>query len=580
MTRIISIECAAIFLCAGCAAVAQAPPKQDIPSLQLNANLVVVDVVVRDDKSNPVHRLNARNFSVRENGHLQTIKTFEEHTATNVAQSGQPINPSELAPGQFTNNSLTSPNRSLNLILLDKLNTPMQDQTYCVDQVANYLTSAPAGTDIAVVTLTSSGMFLLQGFTSDPRMLRGATKNTNVGMKASLLANNPVSGRSRKAVGSRLKARVRRELTLGALNQLARYLSGFPGRKNLIWLSASFPIGIDPAEDGGFAHSQVLDDEFRDTVNLLAFNRVAVYPVDARGLVSQSYFAASNPGANNMSASISALSSSDQAFFAHEAARAFAMADIAAPTGGNAFMNTNDLKGAVGKAIEEGSDYYTLTYSPSDPRENKQYRKINVQVNLPGSNLSYRRGYYEANPAKSTPRTEESINPTAPVAYSAMRAAMVYGSPEPTQISLQTNIRPVTTNTTPSVAKGNQPGPKTRGPYRLYSVHYIAHLRDIECPAISSSAVACSLEIFAFVYNSSGALVNSQANELRATIKASYYAAMHQPGLVPGFQYRQEISVPIKGDYFLRLGIHDLNSDRVGTLEVPVSAVDSLPAAP
>lgn len=581
MIRILSIHCAAVFLCAGFTVAAQTPPKQDIPSLQLNANLVVVDVVVRDDRNNPVHGLNASDFNVRENGRLQTIKTFEEHTATDAAQSGQPLKSAELEPGQFTNDSLTPVGSSLNLILLDKLNTPTQDQAYCVDQVAKYLTSAPPETQIAVVSLTSSGMFLLQGFTSDPRMLRAATRNGDAGMKASLLSNNPVSGDRGKAVGSRLKARVRRELTLGALNQLARYLSGFPGRKNLIWLSASFPIGIDPNEDGGFAHSQVLDDEFKSTVNLLAFNRVAVYPIDARGLVSQPYFDASNAGANNMHGSITALSNSNQSFFAHEAARAFAMADIAEPTGGNAFMNTNDLKTAVGNAIDAGSDYYTLTYSPSDPVWNKQYRKIKVQVDRPASALSYRRGYYAVSPTESTPHTEERVDAAVHAgAYHAMRAAMVYGSPEPMEIKLLADIQPVAKDPASVVAPGNQPGPKIRGPYRLYSVHYIAHLRDIECPAISTSAVACSLEIFAFVYNSNGALVNSQANEIKATMKASYYAAVRRPGLVPGFQYRQEVSVPVKGDYFLRLGVHDVNSGRVGALEVPISAVRGLPTVP
>jgi hypothetical protein len=40
--------------------------------------------------------------------------------------------------------------------------------------------------------------------------------------------------------------------------------------------------------------------------------------------------------------------------------------------------------------------------------------------------------------------------------------------------------------------------------------------------------------------------------------------------------FHQEISVPVKGQYFLRTAIHDMNSDRVGTVEIPVSAVSHL----
>jgi hypothetical protein len=34
--------------------------------------------------------------------------------------------------------------------------------------------------------------------------------------------------------------------TLNALTSIARALSGYPGRKNLIWISEAFPLSIDP----------------------------------------------------------------------------------------------------------------------------------------------------------------------------------------------------------------------------------------------------------------------------------------------------------------------------------------------
>ena len=36
-------------------------------------------------------------------------------------------------------------------------------------------------------------------------------------------------------------------VTVDAFAQLARYLSGIPGRKNLVWLSGSFTLGTAPA---------------------------------------------------------------------------------------------------------------------------------------------------------------------------------------------------------------------------------------------------------------------------------------------------------------------------------------------
>jgi hypothetical protein len=44
-----------------------------------------------------------------------------------------------------------------------------------------------------------------------------------------------------------------------------------------------------------------------------------------------------------------------------------------------------------------------------------------------------------------------------------------------------------------------------------------------------------------------------------------------------GVPFHQEISVPAKGDYYLRIGVHDLRGNRVGAVEVPVEAVRNLP---
>jgi hypothetical protein len=116
-----------------------------------------------------------------------------------------------------------------------------------------------------------------------------------------------------------------------------------------------------------------------------------------------------------------------------------------------------------------------------------------------------------------------------------------------------------------------------KGPYRRYSVHYIAHQRDIQCPTGPRGVNICAVEFVACVYDDDGVLINTQSNEIKATIKSTYYAALRQPGLHPGFQYQQEISVPVKGEYYLRVGVHDLTTDRVGAVELPISVVSILP---
>ena len=56
------------------------------------------------------------------------------------------------------------------------------------------------------------------------------------------------------------------------------------------------------------------------------------------------------------------------------------MEQMASDTGGHAFYNTNGLASAVAKAIDAGSNYYTLTYTPTDHNWNGSYRNIHVEL--------------------------------------------------------------------------------------------------------------------------------------------------------------------------------------------------------
>jgi hypothetical protein len=81
------------------------------------------------------------------------------------------------------------------------------------------------------------------------------------------------------------------------------------------------------------------------------------------------------------------------------------------------------------------------------------------------------------------------------------------------------------------------------------------------------------LELVTCVYGADGTVVNAQSNRITATIQAAQYAAVPHDDL----PHCQEISVPVKGEYFLCIGVHDVTADRVGALGLPVSAVSLLP---
>ena len=606
MTRIVR----SVFLCAlilsplfAAAQSAPATPAQPQPQTTIHANtdLVVVDVTVSDGQ-NPVHHLTAADFAVTEDGKPQTLNVFEEHTAG----PPPPLLPEpKFAPGMFSNFSSTPQTGALNILLFDKLNTPQVAQMEVRNQVLKFLKEAPRGTRMAIFSLTTD-LKLLQGFTTNPELLRALVEGKKGNPGASPLMNDAVQGdapgaddpmmdAATAALGNDPSAamilanlqqfeaeqqsfqlQLRARYTLDALNQLARYMSNLPGRKNLIWFSGSFPINIlpDPDLENPFAIVASAEDEFRETVDLLSRSEVTVYPIDARGLMTEPMMNASNSGSSSMRTP-GGFAKSSAKFFQQTADEHGTMNAMAQATGGKAFENTNDLARAVGQAINAGSNYYTVAYAPTNRDWNGAYRKIQVKVDKPGVTLAYRRGYYADDPVGKTHQNQAQNSASDPRKYSAIRSAMLHGGPDPTQFIFVADVRPSTTETETALAQGNQASNKIEGPYRQYTVTFLANPKQVNWSVSVDGVHHCVLEFLTFVYDSDGKLINMQTNGIGAGIAADKFDS----ALKTNIGYTQQISVPAKGEYYLRLGMHDGNSDHVGALEVPVAVVAKLPPA-
>jgi VWFA-related protein len=583
-----------------------------VTTIRTSSDLVVVDVVASDSQQNPVHKLTAADFTLLEDGKPQEVKIFEEHQT----QPSAPLPPApKLDPGVFTNFSIAPANGALNILLLDKLNTPMDAQTVVRDQVLKYLKGVPPGTRIAIFSLTTE-LKLLQGFTSNPELLRALVEGKKGNQGASPLMNNAVEGdqpgaddpmydMEADALGNdpdaamilanlqefeveqqSFQLQLRARYTMDALNQLARYMSALPGRKNLIWFSGSFPVNILPDPDlldaaasvsgplkpDPFAGVASMEDEFRETVDLLARSQVAVYPIDARGLMVNPTLSATQSG-STMSKKPNGFANANTKFFQQTTEEHGTMEQMAQATGGKAFVNTNGLKEAVEKAIDAGSNYYTIAYTPTNRKWNGDYRKIQVKLDRPGVALAYRRGYFADDPNAPAQKSKAQVAKPDPNQYSALRAAMLHGGPEPTELIFAASVRPASTDTEAELVPGNQVVKKVSGPYRRYAVTFIANPKELNWTVTPDGAHRCTLEFMTFVYDADGARINVQVNGVGAAIPEARFASVENGNI----KYMQQISVPAKGDYYLRVGMHDVGSDHVGAVELPVAAVAKLP---
>jgi VWFA-related protein len=588
---------------------APAKPAQTAAPLTIKAQakLVVVDVVVTDH-GKPVHDLKQSDFTLLEGGKPQTLNSFEEHKALTAADAAKYPPMPAMQPGVFTNYVPTPTNQAVNILLLDALNTPMQDQMYVRQQLLAYLKAARPGTNTAVFGL-STRLVMLQGFTANTELLKNVVTKSLSG--ASVLLDDQVGGGgmpdnasdANDANGGMMPADVvanvqtfmdiqqsfqlmlRARYTLDGMNVLARYLSSIPGRKNLIWFSGSFPLNILPDTIDGasdpFAAMADAEDEYRETTNLLARAQVAVYPIDARGLMTSPTMSAATSGAK-YARNPRAMQNDEQKFFNSTVSEHDTMNRMADDTGGHAFFNTNGLTAAVDKAIEDGSNYYTITYSPTNTAWKGDFRKIKVQLAQQGLTLEYRHGYYADDPNSKTSAIDTDPLKTAVDAAGFSKdpglivKAMAHGSPGSSQILYKVRVLPIAGDPSADVAPGNILGdPKqsqAKPPYRMYSIDYAAVPNDIAYTITPDGVRHASFEFVAIVFQPDGVLVNRTSRSVNASITPEQFKRLQQIGI----PFHQVISVPVKGDYSIRTAIHDLRTNRIGTTELNVAQVKNL----
>jgi VWFA-related protein len=578
--------------------------------LRSNANLVLVDVVVTD-RGNSVHGLDRGSFLIFEDGHEQTITTFDQHT---------PVTASAAAPSAatmrvalplhtYTNVPPYPLAPSVNVLLLDGLNTPMSNQINVRRQMIQFLDKIEPGTSLAIFAL-SSRLRLVEGFTTDAAQLTKALQNPGTGPQTSLVLDpqtdqavdsvigdmaNMTGGAGSLSVGSStalsslqqfeadmtaVQTDRRVQMTLEALQQMARYLSGISGRKNLIWFSGSFPIALDPDDslDSPFEAMRNYSQDIRETAELLSAARVAVYPVDARGLMTPPSLDASySPTTNLMGATVSggrtgsrrratvnkpSPSTDDLNATKRSMAEQASMQQIAEQTGGQEYMNTNGLKEAVASAVENGSTYYTIGYVPAAKQLDGQFRKIQVRLNSRDFKLAYRHGYYADPPDKPSEHT--------PGQTSLIVAATLHGAPPSTQILFQARALsatdPILHGTRIPAGPAGELTSALKAPLQRFLVDLRIDPHGIQFDTTPDGAYHSKVEFVLVAFDTAGRRVNYLDSGFQMNMKADEYSRT----LAAGIPIRLPLDLPV-GQFFLRIAVHDLNAGRAGSLEFPVT---------
>jgi VWFA-related protein len=428
---------------AGWAIAQTASPVQ--PTFRVGTRLVQLDVVVLNDKT-PVRGLTKDDFTVQDKGKPQTIAIFS------VAEAHKAPKANPLPPNVSSNrmNNRGESTSTATVILFDKMNTPSADQVVARRQTLALLSTLTQTDRVAFYSLDTD-LTLVQDFTDGAERLASAAKSLSA---QSTDAAPPAAGspddqallsalrNSLTAFQQAVDGSTRVASTMTAFRTIVRHLDGLPGRKNLIWLTASIPftygVGAERRKD-----DQVEIDRME---RLMSEANLAVYAVDPRGagagdvlstngrknaagVASQGGAVPGTDGSSKSSSSNSGggrggrgggggnstfadTSSTNGPYLGTAAGQATdsapntlagtqGMQVISDNTGGKAYYNTNDLAGAVREILDTTEVSYTLGfYVDEKALDNKNHDlsvKLTRKPETSKASLHYRKSYAALN---------------------------------------------------------------------------------------------------------------------------------------------------------------------------------------
>ncbi|HEY0308289.1 MAG TPA: VWA domain-containing protein [Acidobacteriaceae bacterium] len=354
---------------------------------RVNTRIVVLDVVVKDKKGHIVTNLKKEDFTVLEDKQPQKIRTFELPAAhvMPAATAGKAIVTSAADLPKIGDAPIT-------LLVLDELNTQFADMAYARHELEKYLLAQPEvlKQPTALLVASNTKFQLLRDYTQNRADVLSALKKHFPEYPWKLAQ----SGKSGPGATERIAQ------SMASLLQIAEATRGTPGRKNVIWVGVNAPgVNLVGADD---ATIKAMGDLTRRLTQTLLADRVTLNYI--------------NPTAND-SATVGVMVPGDDddsstmvdydPFGADVDFNQFAPA-----TGGQILYSRNDINNEIASTVDEGANYYTLSYSPTNPNEDAvKYRKIVIKLSDPNLTAVTREGYY--------PETANANNAAADVTLPA-----------------------------------------------------------------------------------------------------------------------------------------------------------------
>ena len=377
------------------------------PTFTSNANLVIIDVSVKDRSGKVIPDLKKSDFTLLEDGKPQQISVFEFQklegdTALPPVPATKPVAPASSPVPPPKRAQITAPvgtpapvirfqDRRLVAMLFDFSTMGIPEQARVQEAARRFIREQLKPADlVAILTASTGPLKMVQDFTSDRDRLSEVVKQFQIGEGSELagVAGNGGDDTTGEDTGTAFNADetefniFNTDKQLATLESAAKMLAAFPEKKALIYFSS----GISKS---GFDNQASL----LAAVNAAKRSNVAFYPIDARGLVASAPAGDASAAAPRGTSTLTGTQMQSQRDTFNDSQET--LSTLAIDTGGKLFVDDNDLALGMEKARDDIASYYIVGYYSTDVKMDGKYRRVQVKLNpAMQAKLDYRGGYF------------------------------------------------------------------------------------------------------------------------------------------------------------------------------------------
>jgi len=379
---------------------AQQPQPPAPPVFRSGAQLTVETVTVKDKSGKPIEGLTAKDFSITEDGVPQTISFVEFQrvpspsdpvqaadavpaAAAAVAAPPRPpeeqhqISPS--APGDIRYRD-----RRLLVLYFDLSAMPPNDLVRAYGAGQKFIATQMKAQDlVAIMTFQGGAVKVKHDFTGDRAQLQEVFETLIYGddKDGDGISDATDTGTAFGQDDAEFNI-LNTDRQLSALQTAATMLRSLPEQKSLVYFASGLRLnGVDNQA------------QLRATTNAAIRANVAIFPVDARGLVAEAPLGdatRASPGGIGMfngqlaNAGMTNFQRSQDTLYS-----------LAKDTGGKALFDNNDLSLGIVQAAEAVSSYYIIGFYTTHPERDGRFHRVRISLNGGlSADLTYRQGYF------------------------------------------------------------------------------------------------------------------------------------------------------------------------------------------